>query len=153
MCGTPLPSLLTLQNPTFCPSCHKKNKPEARFCQHCGGPVSPAARIEAEAVEATEEALQNSAVKKNRQDAQAAAQEANRQAAYQYSTGEGVCPSCKSPNVRSKLIKEGANLFGINLACCAGCFLTPLALLLLPFMGGKKVREYQCQYCSNRWRL
>jgi len=65
----------------------------------------------------------------------------------------GICPSCKSANVRPYSYTEGGSGAGQSMACCLGCAFNPIAWLIIPFLQGKKKGGFECKYCSNRWSL
>ena len=148
-------------DPIYCPACKKQIPADADLCPECGELTNPIERREAQKKKAEylaaqehrfrleqEQAQRGEAEKKRAQD-----EEARRKAIYETATGRGVCPSCKSPNVREYTFTEGQNNAGAGMSCCLGCFLTPWAFLALPFMSGRKAKGMECQYCSHRWRL
>ena len=148
----------------YCPSCRGSIPAAATICPLCGMPTTSRLRMNLEADRLAEEAEERAEEEARRTEAhrqwqvqenaaREARAEADRLAVYNKATGKGVCPNCKSPNVLERSTKEGQNVAGAHMACCLGCFLSPLAFLALPFMGGRKVKLLECQYCSNRWRL
>lgn len=141
----------------YCPGCREQIPAEATLCPKCGEPTTVEGRREAQQRKAeylaAAERQASAEAHQASLEQRAAAQEAHRRATYEHSTGRGVCPSCKSTNVKEYTFVEGQSSAGANMACCLGCFLTPWAFLALPFMAGKKNKGLECQYCSHRWRL
>lgn len=134
----------------YCPGCREQIPAEATLCPKCGEPTTVAERMEAQKRKAEYLAAEEHRASLEQR---AATQEAQRRAIYEHATGRGVCPSCKSPNVKDYTFVEGQNNAGASMSCCLGCFLTPWAFLALPFMSGRKINGLECQYCSHRWRL
>lgn len=64
-----------------------------------------------------------------------------------------MCPNCQSTNVLEYQFVEGASATGKTAIGAIGCLYSPLLWLMLPFLSGKKTLGYQCQYCSNRWKI
>lgn len=148
----------------YCPVCRKEIEASAEVCPACGAITTTqgrmaiaqeqeTARKKAEYLAAAEAQRQKEEQISAKEAERAASAEVHRQGIYDKATGNGVCPSCKSPNVSLYTFTEGQNNAGAGLSCCLGCFLTPLAWLALPFMSGKKQKGCICNYCSHRWRL
>lgn len=155
--NTPQPPPL---DPIYCRRCKALIESEHNHCGHCGWDQSKSfalAEIEAQEIEAAERRLEVQAqqVEAARQskELRIAQDEARKQALYNHPTGHGICPHCKSPNVKPYSFTEGGSGAGQSMACCLGCAFNPLAWLLIPLMQGKKRRGMECNYCSNKWRL
>lgn len=144
-------------NPVYCPSCKAQIDAGYVFCPHCGSATSSQTRREEDQRKkeflAEEERRFAAQQQADRAQYEAVEREEYRKTVYARSTGQGICPNCKSQNVLVDTIVEGSSAGGKLGILSLGCFVTPLALIALPFMSGKRVREFQCQYCSNRWRL
>ena len=155
---------MTPIDPIYCPVCRKEIAKDAAVCPACGAKTSALERKqeafeqEAERVQrlaserAAEKALREEQ-KRIKEGEKLQLAEAQREALFNKATGHGICPHCKSPNVKPYTFTEGGSGAGQSMACCLGCAFNPLAWLLIPFMQGKKKRGYECQYCSNKWRL
>lgn len=136
-------------DPLYCRRCKAPIEPSHAHCGRCGWDQSRSyaiAEIEAQEAEAAERRMEYAAQEVTKK-------EAHRQAVYNTATGHGICPNCKSPNVRPYKYTEGGSSAGRGLACCMGCAFNPLAWALIPFMQGRQKKGWECQYCSNKWRL
>jgi DNA-directed RNA polymerase subunit RPC12/RpoP len=144
-------------NPIYCPVCKKEIPESAATCPQCGAKTTTADRAmeakKAEYLAVAEQEVQRRQYEAHRAEQAALDEESRRQAIYNRATGQGVCPQCKSPNVKEYTYKEGGSGSGQAVAGCLGCFFSPLAWLAIPFLQGKKKKAFECQYCSNRWSL
>ncbi len=144
-------------NPIYCPICKKEIEESDARCPYCGAKTStPERALEAKKAEylaAAEEELQRRQYEIQQAEQASLDAESRRQAIYNRATRQGVCPQCKSPNVKQYTYKEGGSGSGQAVAGCIGCFFSPVAWLAIPFLQGKKKKAFECQYCSNRWSL
>lgn len=144
-------------NPIYCPSCRKEIQDSDTSCPHCGAITTTEGRVmeakKAEYLAAAEQQIERRQLEIRQAEQYALDQESRRQAIYNRATGQGVCPQCKSPNVKEYTYKEGGSGSGQAVAGCLGCFFSPLAWIAIPFLQGKKKKAFECQYCSNRWSL
>ncbi len=150
----------TSLDPIYCRKCKKQIANTHDFCGHCGWDQSKSfaqAEIEAQEREAAlrrqEWEAQQAESRRLAQEQAALDEESRKQAIYNHATGQGICPHCKSPNIKQYTYKEGGSGSGQAVAGCLGCFFSPLAWLAIPFLQGKKKTAFECQYCSNRWSL
>jgi RNA polymerase subunit RPABC4/transcription elongation factor Spt4 len=144
-------------NPIYCPSCKKEIPESDTSCPHCGAATTATGRAleakKAQYLAAAEQEAQRRQYEAQRAEQTILDEESRRHAIYNHATGQGVCPQCKSPNVKQYTYKEGGSGSGQAVAGCLGCFFSPLAWLAIPFLQGKKKTAFECQYCSNRWSL
>jgi DNA-directed RNA polymerase subunit RPC12/RpoP len=144
-------------NPIYCPACRKEIPEAAVECPHCGAKTTAKDRaleaLKVEYLAAAETQEQRRQYEAQRAEQATQEEERRKQAIYNHATGHGVCPQCKSPNVKEYTYKEGGSGSGQAVAGCLGCFFSPLAWLAIPFLQGKKKTAFECQYCSNRWSL
>jgi len=151
-------------DPVYCPACRQQIERDADPCPLCGAATSvEARRREAEeaekkraylaAAEREAEKEQRHAYEMEKLAMRAEQEEARKKALYETATGYGICPSCKSANVRPYSYTEGGSGAGQSMACCLGCAFNPIAWLIIPFLQGKKKGGFECKYCSNRWSL
>jgi ribosomal protein L37AE/L43A len=140
-------------DPIYCRKCKKQVANSHDFCGHCGWDQTKSfALAEIEAQELESQAMRQQ-YEIQRAEQAALDAESRKQAIYNHATGQGVCPQCKSPNVKEYTYKEGGSSSGQAVAGCLGCFFSPLAWIAIPFLQGKKKKAFECQYCSNRWGL
>lgn len=159
-------------NPIYCRACHAEITPGVDTCPSCAAPQS---REAAEAAAAKSAAEQRA---KEWRGADLSGLRDGERARYLKTTGHGICPGCKSANVKPIKLREGGipGALGVSVALaalgfffvgpfCFWVFGGPLAAFALGVVGpglilifgalasGKSFPASRCNYCGNRWRI
>ena len=139
-------------SPRYCRRC-QRHTPAAVLAANSG--VCNACRAEQERQLAVQAERQELAA----EEARAKAEENRRleveehARTYETATGNGVCPSCGSPNVEM-FTSGGADTTAQGaFACCSCMFIAwPLALLAPFLFRGPTTYHYRCNSCGHGWQ-
>jgi hypothetical protein len=181
-------------NEVYCPSCRGLIPSDASICPLCGKPATARLRMETETleqeamrravVEAQVRAAEEQEVEKTRRvaairpDVNLSHLTDKQKALYLQNSGMGVCPGCRSQNLKGERISIGGSpgcgaMLGIGAAIgffivgpfcfwfvggpiAAGFFgiLIPVLMLLpIPFLKGTKMPYRRCNYCGHLWQV
>ena len=119
-----------------------------QVCDTCLAAMQQAAQAQAQIAQA--QAEQRALEQLQRAQRQQAAQDA----VFQHDTRKGICPACGSRNISEIQHVQDDRLEKQSCACCMGCFIFWPTLLLIPFLGTRRVdRSRRCNVCGHQWRI